>query len=45
MRQAAAGRDLGQEFGEVAARLEKGERPQAIEGSLRKRRGQKAGPH
>ena len=45
MKQAGAGRDLGDEFKEVAARLDKGEQPHAIEKSLRKRKGQKSGPH
>ena len=45
MKRAGAGRDLGDEFKEVAARLDKGEQPHAIEKSLRKRKGQKSGPH
>jgi putative FmdB family regulatory protein len=45
MRRAGAGRNMGEEFREVAARLDKGENPQAIEKSLRKRKGQKGGPH
>ncbi len=45
MKNASTGRDMGQEFDEVAARLDKGEHPKAIEKSLRKRRGQKMGPH
>jgi putative FmdB family regulatory protein len=45
MHQAAAGRNLGEEFKEVAARLDKGESPKAIEKSLRKRAGHKTGPH
>jgi putative FmdB family regulatory protein len=45
MHQAAAGRNLGEEFKEVAARLDKGESPNAIEKSLRKRAGHKSGPH
>ena len=41
MRQASAkaGRDMGQEFNEVASRLEQGESPSSIESSLRKRIG------
>ena len=41
MRQASAraGQDLGQDFNEVATRLEKGESPSSIESSLRKRTG------
>ena len=45
MREAARGRDMGSEFDEVAARLEKGEPPRAVEKSLRKRAGQKRGTH
>ena len=45
MREAAQGRDMGSEFNEVAARLNKGESPKAVEKSLRKRRCQKTGPH
>jgi putative FmdB family regulatory protein len=45
MQRAAAGRNMGEEFKEVAARLDKGETPQIIEKSLRKRKGQKSGPH
>jgi len=45
MREAAAGREMGSEFNEVAARLEKGEKSKAIEKSLRKRAGQKRGTH
>jgi putative FmdB family regulatory protein len=45
MRRSARGRDMGQEFSEVAARLEKGEGASAIEASLRKRKRQKPGPH
>ena len=45
MKRAGHGRDMGEEFKEVAARLDKGENPHAIEKSLRKRKGQKSGPH
>ena len=45
MREAARGRDMGGEFNEVAARLEKGEKSKAVEKSLRKRAGQKRGTH
>jgi putative FmdB family regulatory protein len=45
MRGAARDRDMGGEFSEVAARLEKGEKSKAIEKSLRKRAGQKRGTH
>jgi len=45
MRQAARGRDMGAEFNEVAARLEKGESATSVETSLRKRKRQKTGPH
>jgi putative FmdB family regulatory protein len=45
MHRAGAGRNMGDEFKEVAARLDKGENPHTIEKSLRKRRGQKTGPH
>lgn len=45
MREAVGGRDMGNEFNEVAARLEKGESPKTVEKSLRKRAGQKRGTH
>jgi putative FmdB family regulatory protein len=45
MKRASAGRNMGEEFKEVVARLDKGENPKAIEKSLRKRAGQKEGPH
>jgi putative FmdB family regulatory protein len=45
MQTASGGRNMGEEFKEVAARLDKGESPKAIEKSLRKRVGQKSGPH
>src|SRR5262245_34839001 len=40
MRAAAAGRDMGSDFREVAARLEKGESAAAVETALRKRVGE-----
>jgi putative FmdB family regulatory protein len=45
MHEAAHGRDMGSEFNEVVARLEKGEKSKVIENSLRKRAGQKRGTH
>lgn len=47
MRQAsqAAGQDLGSDFKEVAKRLERGESAHSVETSLRKRVGEKMGPH
>lgn len=45
MRQAARSRNMGAEFNEVAARLEKGESATSVETSLRKRKRQKTGPH
>jgi putative FmdB family regulatory protein len=47
MRQAsqAAGQDLGRDFNEVAKRLERGEKATSVEKSLRKRVGEKMGPH
>ena len=37
--------DYGDDFKEVAHRLEKGENPDSIEKSLRKRVGEEMGPH
>jgi putative FmdB family regulatory protein len=45
MKRAGTGRNLGEDFKEVAARLDKGENPDSIEKSLRKRAGQKRGTH
>ena len=45
MRAAAAGRDMGSDFREVAARLEKGESATAVEAALRKRVGENTQPH
>jgi putative FmdB family regulatory protein len=45
MRAAAAGRDMGNDFREVAARLDKGENAAAVEASLRQRVGEKTQPH
>jgi putative FmdB family regulatory protein len=47
MRQASqtAGQDLGRDFNEVAKRLERGEKAASVEKSLRKRVGEKMGPH
>jgi hypothetical protein len=45
MHAAGAGRDMGSDFHEVAARLEKGERAAAIEASLRKRVGEDGQAH
>ncbi|MFL5807129.1 MAG: FmdB family zinc ribbon protein [Roseiflexaceae bacterium] len=45
MRAAAAGRDMGGDFREVAARLDKGESAAAVEASLRQRVGEKTQPH
>ena len=45
MRMAGAGRDMGPDFNEVAARLEKGEKPGSVEKSLRRRVGRKLQPH
>ena len=45
MREAGAGREMGNDFKEVASRLEKGEGSQAIEASLRKRVGERMQPH
>jgi putative FmdB family regulatory protein len=45
MHAAAAGRDMGSDFREVAARLEKGESAAAVEATLRKRVGEKMQPH
>ena len=45
MRAAAAGRDMGSDFREVAARLEKGESAAAVEAALRKRVGENMQPH
>lgn len=47
MRQAGqtAGQDLGRDFNEVAKRLERGEKATSVEKSLRKRVGEKMGPH
>jgi putative FmdB family regulatory protein len=45
MRAAAGGRDMGSDFHEVAARLEKGESATAVEASLRRRVGEKMQPH
>ena len=45
MRTAAAGRDMGSDFGEIVARLEKGESATAVEASLRKRAGEQPQPH
>ena len=44
MREAGAGRDVGNDFNEVASRLEKGEGSRAIEASLRKRVGERMEP-
>lgn len=40
-----AKQDMGREFNEVAGRLERGEKASSIEKSLRKRAGEKTGPH
>jgi hypothetical protein len=40
MQMAARGRDMGDDFREVAARLEKGEQTATIEASLRRRVGE-----
>jgi len=45
MHAAAAGRDMGSDFREVAGRLEKGESAAAVEASLRKRVGEGMQPH
>ncbi|MBE7468713.1 MAG: hypothetical protein DPW09_11820 [Anaerolineae bacterium] len=45
MREASQGKDFGREFKEVATRLEAGEKPAAIENSLRKRSGQSSQTH
>jgi putative FmdB family regulatory protein len=45
MREAGQGQDFGREFKEVATRLEAGEKPAAIENSLRKRAGQSSQTH
>lgn len=45
MREAGQGQDFGREFKEVATRLEAGEKPAAIEKSLRKRAGQSTQTH
>ncbi len=45
MREAGQGKDFGREFKEVATRLEAGEKPAAIENSLRKRSGQSSQTH
>ena len=45
MREAGTGRDAGNDFHEVASRLEQGESSQAIEASLRKRVGERMQPH
>lgn len=45
MREASQGKNFGREFKEVATRLEAGEKPAAIENSLRKRSGQSSQTH
>ena len=45
MQTAGAGREMGNDFKEVAARLGKGESATAVETSLRKRVGEKMEPH
>lgn len=45
MRAASAGRDMGSDFQEVAARLDAGEQAPAIEASLRKRVGESMQVH
>jgi putative FmdB family regulatory protein len=45
MRAASAGRDVGQDFQEVAGRLEKGESATSVETSLRKRVGEDMQAH
>lgn len=45
MREAGQGKDFGRDFKEVATRLEAGEKPAAIENSLRKRSGQSSQTH
>ena len=45
MREASAGHDVGDDFNEVASRLEKGEGSQGIEASLRKQVSERIQPH
>jgi putative FmdB family regulatory protein len=45
MQEASRGKDFGSEFKEVATRLESGEKPAAIEKSLRRRVGQNTQAH
>lgn len=45
MQAAASGRDMGRDFGEVAARLGQGESARSVETSLRKRVGEQMEPH
>ncbi len=45
MREGSAGHDMGNDFNEVASRLEKGEGSRSIEESLRKRVGERIEPH
>ena len=45
LHEAGAGRDMSNDFKEVASRLEKGEGSQAVEASLRKRVGERMQPH